>query len=92
MEREITGPISGARICERYHIHPDDWPAMDAERAATQWDALARWIEVTLVPWGVTALSAAAKTSIHDTIGWALDAGAIHMQLIKLKAATAGSG
>ncbi|MGQ0480398.1 MAG: hypothetical protein ACT4O0_05135 [Pseudonocardia sp.] len=30
---------------------PVDWPAMDAERAATEWDALARWIDHTLVPW-----------------------------------------
>jgi hypothetical protein len=29
---------------------PVDWSAMDAERAATEWDALARWIDHTLVP------------------------------------------
>jgi hypothetical protein len=30
---------------------PVDWPAMDAERAATEWDSLACWVEHTLVPW-----------------------------------------
>jgi hypothetical protein len=30
---------------------PADWSTMDAERAATEWDALARWVAHTLVPW-----------------------------------------
>jgi hypothetical protein len=30
---------------------PIDWATMDAERATTEWDALARWIDHTLVPW-----------------------------------------
>lgn len=30
---------------------PVDWPAMDAERASTEWGNLADWIAHTLVPW-----------------------------------------